>query len=303
VIAENLKNKIYFVNIIASSALVFLALITFNFFFKFSVITDYRTEILLIVLLINLGSNLEALLRISAKPEKTYFVALNASMISFFISTFVLHSVYNILMLQGFINCSILFFTLKSVEKKIHLTFKIIEIKSSLKFFPIGIHGTINQNILQYGLGTIGSYNLIPYAITIQKFCGLLAWPINYFIFTKGSLIKDHPAFIHNNDEHFFVYALFFLSAIFFTVWLYFVSPELIISALFLLIGYLVFSLKGDNLFIRTYNRKYIYTYCLQFILISFLFVINMKILNVSKDFIFILNAFYLFLISKKLRI
>jgi hypothetical protein len=298
IIANNFKNKIFITNIVVTSLFLFLVMICLNFYTPSHEFLNNKLYIFLVIFFANLSVNLECLLRIASNPNKTYFFALNANMFGFLLSVLLFNNTDNILVFQGLFACLTMYVALIAVEKKIALSISFIKPFSSLKYYPIGIHGAFSQNILQFGLGSIGGHALIPLAITIQKFCGLLAWPINFFIFTHGHSIKNTLSFASQNGQLKIINILFFVIAILLSILLYLSNIQLILPALILLCGYYVFSIKGDNLFVRIYRHQYRYIYSVQLVIFTILLLIRYGKFDISYYWIFIINAIYLALIS-----
>jgi hypothetical protein len=299
IVGRNEKNKIFINNIIFSS-LLFLG---YTYLFKGTpifIIQDFNLDIYfaLTIFFINFCSNLECLLRLTDHPNKTYFFALNASMISFLISILIFNHIIKIILLQSILTSIILAFALFNATKKIQITSNFIHPKVAIKYFPLSLHSFINQYFLQFSLGLYGFLNDIPAALTIQKAAGLITWPINYSIFSKGHSIKTERLFFKEKKELSIVFILMITSLVFITTFLFYVKKSLIISSWILLLGYFFFSLKGDLLFKKIYNEKVIFIFVLQFCIFAMMLIPNFINASLGHTFIFFLNSLYLILIS-----
>ncbi len=302
IIANNLKNKIFITNIFITSLILFLIIISLNIYIPAHEFLNNKFYIFFLIFFTNLSVNLECLLRIANNSKKTYFVALNSNMLGLLLSVFIFNKIDNIFVFQSLFSCLVMIAALLAVEKKIIFSTAFISPQSSLKYFPLGIHGAFNQNILQFGLGAIGCHLLIPFAVTIQKFCGFIAWPINFFIFTKGNSIKSSFTFSSQFNQQKIVFGLFIFIALGLSIWLYIFNLQLVLPSLILLCGYYVYATKGDNLYVRIYNHQYKYIYIVQFVVFAILLVIKYRKLEINYYWIFIINAIYLILISSHLR-
>jgi hypothetical protein len=296
-VAKNRKGEILFLNIAVSSLFIYLFIIIAHYFYQDIYLFSSHIKLASIILFINIISNIELLLRVSNYLNRNFLVVLNANMVGIFLASLFFKHLEDIIFFQVLFVLIFMSIALIKSEENIRLTFKFVHPRESLKYFPLALHSVISQNFLQFGLGLIGSVQLIPVAITIQKICGFLTWPLSHSIFVRGHNIRNTKLFFHDKKLVKIMVYIFCILIILTTLWLLFINKHLVISAWILLIGYFVYALRGDLIFRNIYLDRYKKAYQTQLLLLISLALVSFFSSQMHFSIVFLLNALYLILI------
>lgn len=291
IIADLKKNKIYILNAFFSS------IISIPFIYLYAK-SDFESAVIFFAFLfINISANLESSLRIIEKSKISYFIVLNAPMTALLVSSFIFMDPLKIYLSLCIFNFLILFIAFNLLGKP-NFSFQLISIKDGLKSFVLALHGSLNQNIFQVTFGALGLNYLIPAIITVHRITNVLIWPIHFYSFYKGGMIKfEKKRFIETRENISFVTNIFFVILVVLLFFVFNYDKNLIINSLLILIASLIFSLKSDNMFINVYNYKIAHIYLAQLILLSCLGILFLPFID-GYPYSYIITIFYIVYIS-----
>ena len=296
IIADLKKNKIYILNAFISSV------ISIPFIYLYAKSEFQLTVLFFAFLFINISANIESSLRIIKKSKISYFIVLNSPMVSLMFSSFVFMDPLKIYLFLCIFNFLILYIAFNLLAKP-KFSLQLISINDGLKSFVLALHGSLNQNIFQVSFGALGLNHLIPAIVTIHRITNVLIWPIHYYTFYKGGMIKfEKDRFMDIKDNINFVTLIFFGTIFILLFFSYLYNKSLIINSLVILFSTLIFALKSDNMFINVYNHKVLNIYFAQFILLTVLGILFFPQLN-GYEFSYVITfayTVYIILICKR---